>query len=466
MEVEDFTTDGEEGLVVAGMVMHTPVVAAVAQHWASDGPSPGLFASRWANLVGWWSVQYYKTHGTAPGRAIDAMADAWAAKYTGDPATVDMVDDYLSNIGDQGTLASADYLVDRAGHLVNSVALLRMADRVRLHVDQGDLDAANKAARDWGRLELGVGAGIEMLRDEVFINSLFTEDDNEVLVQYPGGLGKFFGKQLARDEFVALTGSTGRGKTWWLLDIAAQGLRTGSRVAFFEVGDMSAKQIGKRFAARLTGRPTRGVDIAYPVTVQRPQAADAPAVVTRRPVKHYPAMCQADGQAMLRRFKRRGGGRFRLSVHSNGGISVAGIRAVLEGWARQGWVPDVVVVDYADVLAPLPGWPVGDRGAINATWAALRALSQDYHCLVTTATQADAASYDAALVRRSNFSDDRRKNDHVTAMVGINQTPAEKEDGVYRLNYTKRREEVFAEGRCVYVASCLALGRAHVCSDF
>ena len=77
-----------------------------------------------------------------------------------------------------------------------------------------------------------------------------------------------------------------------------------------------------------------------------------------------------------------------------------------------------------------------------------------------------AASYTASTIRRSNFSEDRRKNDAVTGMLGINATEEEQGMGVFRLNWTKRREKAYTESRCVHVAGCLHLGRPHVKSTF
>jgi hypothetical protein len=155
-----------------------------------------------------------------------------------------------------------------------------------------------------------------------------------------------------------------------------------------------------------------------------------------------------------------------LSVHPNSSINVEGIVSTLNVWERSGWVPDVVVVDYADILSIPTGYRPGDRDAINETWKQLRNLSQSRHILVVTATQADANSYTANTIRRGNFSDDRRKNDHVTGMLGINATEEEQELGIFRLNWTKRREEAYTESRCVHVAGCLHLGRPHIKSTF
>jgi hypothetical protein len=74
------------------------------------------------------------------------------------------------------------------------------------------------------------------------------------------------------------------------------------------------------------------------------------------------------------------------------------------------------------------------------------------------ATQAAARAYDQWLIRKGDFSEDKRKNAHVTGMIGINRTAAEKKKGIYRLNWVFLRDGVWTETQCVWTAGNLALG--------
>ena len=127
-------------------------------------------------------------------------------------------------------------------------------------------------------------------------------------------------------------------------------------------------------------------------------------------------------------------------------------------------MPDVIIIDYADILAPEPNTgQLNIRDQINSTWKALRRLSQEKHCLVIAPTQADAASYNQTLLDLRNFSEDKRKLSHVTGMLGLNQTKEEKGRGIMRLNWIVLREDNFQTDRCLYVGQCLTLGRAFSC---
>jgi hypothetical protein len=163
------------------------------------------------------------------------------------------------------------------------------------------------------------------------------------------------------------------------------------------------------------------------------------------------------GQQIVKRRIRSQEPYLRLAVYPNDSISAKGIEGELKQLVRESWVPDVVAIDYADNLLP----PEGEREhrhQVNRTWKQLRAISQTFHCLLITATQADAKGAEAWIITRRHFSEDKRQDAHVTAMFALNQTEEEKEEGITRLNWNERREEFFNPYRCVYVAGCLDIG--------
>jgi replicative DNA helicase len=137
---------------------------------------------------------------------------------------------------------------------------------------------------------------------------------------------------------------------------------------------------------------------------------------------------------------------------------MADVERTLDLWSLEGWAPDVVVIDYADLLAPLNNKD-DSRNQINANWIAMSSLRIKLDCCLVTATQSDANSFKTDILDRSNFADDRRKFDHVTAMVGINQKDTEKDDCIQRLNVLAVRDDAFVESRCVHVAGCMATNR-------
>ena len=145
-----------------------------------------------------------------------------------------------------------------------------------------------------------------------------------------------------------------------------------------------------------------------------------------------------------------------MTCYPNTTLNVATIQTTLNSWERDGWIPDAIFIDYADIMAP-DNTRLEKREQIDDTWRRLRALSQKKHCLVVTASQSDTPAYNSNIITKSNFSGSKTKNAHVTGMVGLNQTPEEKALGITRLNWIVRREGAFSETLCVHVAGSLAL---------
>jgi intein/homing endonuclease len=159
-------------------------------------------------------------------------------------------------------------------------------------------------------------------------------------------------------------------------------------------------------------------------------------------------------------------GSFRMSVHANTSINVKGIDAILNTWeAQDGWVPDVILCDYADILAP-EDTRKDARGQENDRWKAMRKMSQDWNCLFMTATQANAAAYSTEILSENNFSEDKRKYSHVTGIITLNQKKDDKRSGIMRIGTMFLREDDFDSQQTVTVHQCLAMGQPVLSSYF
>ncbi len=448
----------DERTILIGMIVDPVVLGRVAPRWGPEG----LCASRYANLVGGWCVRYMNRYGTAPGKSILGMFEHWASKSTADKDNMAMVERFLTTLSEEyealAKESNSQYVLDVADRYFTTVRLRQLAEAMQGDIDNGDIEGAKKRMSLSTPVDLAAGSAVDVFQDMGAIQQAF-ESSSEVLVQYPGACGEMMGNALERDGFVAFLAPEKRGKSWWLMDVAWRGMMQRRKVAIFQAGDMSQNQVMRRLMTRAAGRPLKAKKYLYPTDILRDEGENH-ATARHEDRETTDAMSWKDAynkcQAIMERKVKTKESLMKLSTHAAGTLSVAGIRANLQGWEREGWVPDVVVVDYADLLAA-PGGYEG-RDAINQTWLQLRGVSQTYHNLLVTATQADAASYTADTLGRWHFSEDKRKLAHVTAMLGINQSDEEKEQGVSRLNWLVLREDDFVSTRCVHLAGCLSVG--------
>ena len=450
MQVTSFD-NAEERLTLSGMVTDNAVVAALSSKW----PLGGFFRSRWANLVGEWCVGYSNNYGAAPGANIKHLFEAWAATGQQDPGIIDMMQRFLGGLSAEWSAGTAPppsgYVLDVAAKHLNVVRLEKLTDAVKGALAGGRLEEAEQLWQGTQRIEVGNTGAVDIFNDDAAMQAAYEEKEGASLIEWDGALAEMFGDSFDRDQFVAFMAPEKRGKTNWLMEVTWQAAKQNRRVAFFAAGDMSQRQTIRRFGCRAARRPRLAETVKIPTElVKNP---DGRGVRVSHIEDHYPLkMKWEDSQAACRRLMRgrTGGPYINLWTYANTSLKVTDIDAELKTYGRRGWVPDLVVVDYADILAP-PG-PGDVRDQINMNWKLLKKLSQDWHCCVVTATQTDAASYEAHTLTKSHFSEDKRKFAHVSAMFGINQTESEKTQGVQRINCLARRDGEFFETRCVTVA--------------
>jgi len=449
-------SNNKERLILIGMIVDKMVLGRISSKWQR-----GMFKSRWANIIADWCVSFYRKYEDVPMNQIESLFESWAAE-TNDKEAVKLVEKFLGSLSEEYEAlqeeSNSGYIIDMAGEYFNQIRIERLIDTIQGDVDRGKVGEAINHTVAFNQIEMGVGEGINVLQDKEAIKEALASKQ-EPLIKFPKALGKFFQHSLEREGFIAFMGPEGRGKSFILQEMAWQSMIQRRRVAMFEVGDMSQNQIMRRFLIRLSHHPIFPTVVDYPKTLSKNNegGVDVEFEEIRFEEKlNFRTAVRACKKIMKRKVRSKHP-YLKLSSHPNSTLSVKGIHSILEGWGQEDWIPDVVVIDYADILDMSYSGLEG-RDCINETWKQLRSLSQIYHCLVITATQADSASYESNLIRRKNFSEDKRKFSHVTGMIGINQTdPEEKDMGVMRLNWLKLRDGLYFENKCVYVVGCLAM---------
>ncbi len=457
-------------MVITGMIVSREVLGKVAPVYRD-----GAFGQPWADKIASWCVAYHtSSRGRAPGKAIRDMFYMWA-EANHDQNTEKMIAAFLGGLSDSYDPAAfnAAYTADLAGQVLNRARLEGIRDRLTQALESGRLDVA-EAALTVPKTELGRGSFLDVFGSPSAVKAaVLSKTAATPVVKFDGALGTFMEPLLVRDAFVAFEAPEKRGKSFCLQEVAWQGYLQGRRVAFFSIGDLSEDQMMARFVCRANERPHRATrelqTVRIPVYIER-SGADATATVTHKEVTFPEDLHWKSAWRRMREIQATlpegGRDRLRLATYSAGTLTVQELANVLDRWeTADRWVPDLVVLDYADILAPPPG-RMESREAIDKNWMMLRSLSTARRILLVTASQTDADSYDVEIITKRNFSGSKTKNAHVSAMIAINQTPMEKDAGVYRLSLPAARESELSESTCLYVAGCLAIANPFMLSIF
>lgn len=466
MRIDKKNNDAEKR-VLTGMIVDSIVLGRIYAKWR-----PKSFKSKWSNIIAQWCLHYYERYGKAPLKHIEGLFEHWSEKSK-DESTVNLVSKFLASLSDEYSdlkqESNSDYIIDIAARYFNQVIIERLMEDVESDISEGQSERAHDKIIGYNKYDMGVGEGIDVFHDIEAMQEAFATEKGEMLIEFPDALGKFFKDALEQSGFIGFMGKKGVGKSWWLEAIAFQAMLQRRKVAMFEVGDMGRNPTIRRLIIRAAKHPRYPCDVYLPTKIwynkkkrKIEREFQLKEFTKRLSWRRARKACE---RVMIKKVKSKEP-YFKLSCHPNSTLGVDGVEGILQDWERSaGWTPDVIVIDYADILK-MQYRGIEGRDRIDETWKRLRRLSQRRHSLVVTATQSDAASYDKGTLGMGNFSDDRRKIDHVTGMVGINQTEREKKSDLMRLNWVSLRDNEFHQSECVHVAGCLKIGNPAIKSCF
>ena len=482
-----------------------------------DQFQPEYIQSPEARLILSWCLDYYRQYKKAPNRDIQEIFEVKKSEL--DEDKIDFIADVLEGMSEEydPEQFNAEYLWAQTKQYFKHRHLELYVDRIKGYLDTDQLEQAEIHAEKYTPPSIVGLDGIYPFEDRAAVRKAF-EHSVQPLFHFPGRLGQLMNEEFVREGFVNFLAPEKRGKSFLLAECGFRAQMEGNNVAFFQAGDMSEAQQIKRQAIWLSKRSYKDKyckEMLIPVldciknqtdscdnekncmnSAEPPFANQSEKQIELKKFEEYEAAlkthkeytpctaCKNSGnfkgtvwyrvrpevkpltaeEAVRYMFKwgKKYRARLKMATYSNESLTTSIIRNQLFLWEhRENFVPSVIIIDYADIMAPDKDCKqLQFREQENKKWQRLRAIAQDYKCLVITASQADAESYaNNRTIGAKNFSEDKRKNAHVTAGFGLNQTDAEKEKGLIRINSYLARDNDFLSSNVVTVLQRLQIGR-------
>lgn len=476
------------------------------------------FESNMAKILIRWCVEYYNEFHKAPGKDIETLYFQKVREGTIPKDVAEEIEeDILPGLSKEYEQEEQDitYLLQETKKFFQEKHLAQFTNEIDKLIRKGDVTEAEKMVYDFKPVVPASEKALDLTKQEAILSvrKAFVEA-GEPLIHYPKVFGEFINDQLVRGGFVAFMGPEKRGKTFLLMDMAIRAFRQGHNVAFFQAGDMTEQQQLRRFGIHLakksdmekyigvmyepipdclynqldtchksvrecdfgifaekTAKELKEIDIeelkqayadnpeyraCYNCTEWRNKSIGVPWI---KKIEVKNTLEEAEAEMVFGKMFTGKKNKFFLSSHPNDSLTISHMRNLMRLWKRQNNLEiDVIIIDYADIL--LPDLKQEFRHQQNHLWKGLRSFSQEFNSLVITATQADAASYDAHTLKLKNFSEDKRKFGHVTGFYGLNQDPhgREKNIGLMRINELVLREGGFSASNKVTILQNLRRG--------
>lgn len=360
-------------------------------------------------LVGYAS-DHYKRFEQVPSAEI-VVNDVKALKASGriKPEVLDLVVPHLKTMfSPKCDLSNRDYMVEKVAHFAKKQAMegaiLKSADLIE---SGGDFDAIKKLIEEastvgsvdegvsyefWSNADTRADARAERLRTGKK-NGITTghKELDDALAE--GGWG--------RGELSILMGPPKAGKSIGLGEFAINASQAGYNVLYLSL-ENSARVVGDRMDANASEVKMRDL--------------------TSSPSKVSTGV------------KTKGVTAGKLYVHEfpTGMMAPATIRRLIRKYQSQGVVIDLIVIDYADIMAP--DYRTGAENTDSKQiYTAIRAIGQQENCAILTATQTNRDGAKATVAKFTDVSEDINRVRLADAFLILAATDAEKADDQFRL---------------------------------
>ena len=469
-----------------------------------------------------WCLRYFRRYGKAPNQYIQDIYQMEVENLDKDVAEmIETVLFSLSEEYDR-TQFNVDFYLDEAEKYFKKRQLEDFLEEREMEIDSGAIEEAQAALANFEPVQAIGTNGVVPLETQEQVKAAFEDILNPLINFGQTDLGSVLNRLMYREALVGIMAKNKGGKTFQLMDIAWRAARQGCKVAFFQGGDMSQKQQERRMGIWLCRKSDLPeycqkmyipvLDCVYnqtgecnykyrecneaPFSDRTPQelrweanalnklkTSDLKMAVDSYGQRYRPCInCLRIGKKRsfkgtiwykvrppvkpltwkeVYKAKKKESKilkNIRLITYSSETLNMAKIKAEWDIMKKQDFIPDVGLIDYADVLEPDDDMRTKEkRTQTDSIWRRGRRLSMDEKALIIMATQADTPGMEADILTRSNFTNSKTIFDHVTGMVGLNMTDFEREKGTMRINNIVDREA--EEGKVVNVTHSLPTGR-------
>ena len=490
-----------EDKILTGMIISTKFCRDINRLYKKE-----YLLTSYAQIIARWCLDYYRKYREAPIKKIQDIYHLEKSKLK--EADTEIISAFLSKLSDQleqEESFNAEYIFDKAKEYFKKRSLSITVTNVQSLLELNKINSAEKEIQKYRELAAESSGWINpLLEQEVKKYFQDEQDKSHVLFQMPDQVGKMIGS-FERGWLFSVFGPVKRGKSFWLQEIAIQAILENQKTLFISL-EMGTHRVKRRIYKRLTafGEKDEGNTFIYPCfdcvknqnnTCEKNQRDNKISLLNElgekpgyddkmayRPcikcrgtkdfeVTNWFTSIERDKMKIrntskkIRGIQRLIGDNFRLQSYPAFSANLSQILGDIEELEYiENFIPDVIVIDYPDILAPEDSHVIG-RERIDETWKTLKNIAETRHCLVVVASQTNRGSFDKKNVVQTDAAEDIRKLAHVDAAIALNQLPGEKREKIIRVALIAERDGDYDQYQSCLVLQQLELGQINLDSE-
>ena len=217
---------------------------------------------------------------------------------------------------------------------------------------------------------------------------------------------------------------TGAGKSMVLVHLGAQAVKQGKNVVHYTL-ELADTVVAARYDSAITGIELRNL----PVFKE----------------KIYEEIQDIEGKLIVKEYPTRS-------------ASIQTIKSHLEKMVTRGFEPDMIIVDYGDLIKPESSRKDEKRHQLETIYEELRGISQIYNCPIWTASQTNRSGLNAEVITMESISEAFNKCFVADFIFTVSRTIEDKNTNGGRIFVAKNRNgpdgiiyPIFMDTSCVSI---------------
>ncbi len=469
------------------------------------------FKSQSAKTLIVWVESYYETYGVAPKEDINNLFEEYGSTLDTDlHEQVGALLEHLSEVA-ENKVYNIQYLVDSADELFREKHIELQNAASTKCLEDGDIVGAENALNEPYTGIEGNSHDFIAFNDDDFMRTVIRamvlqQDPDNAFFTFSGRLGTFIGP-MDRGWFIAFLAPAKRGKTTYMIDAAIDAIRQRKNTIVISL-EMPENQLMQRYAMAVTAcKPEQDEYTAlHPIMdcmlnqeddcdmTERVGIGELEVDTNNIPLwednkgwevctacrgtyKFKPTAWKipivkktiAEGHYFkkVNRFNKFFGKYGRIVHMPSKTVTVQDIRNEVSRLEfEQNFIPDVIVIDYADLIKPDGNGRNEKRHQLDDIWEYLRGWGQENSVTIITASQTNRISADALYLKDTHVAEDYSKIAKLDIGIGLCQNDELKERGIMNINVVAHRHKGFIQSNVCAVLQDMEHQQSHLDSEF
>jgi len=390
--------------------------------------TPQVFTSRTHQTIAVAALDYIQRYHQPPGGQLEYLLEAQFRRGEEGKLlakTYDMMKQQVESI-------QPAFVLDQLDRFLASQRMTVNLERALESLMRGDLDEARTFVNQSQTIISPASKGIWLKDPKQSLAFMDQEDDDffstgiEVLDRA--------GVTPTRKTLSFMMASTGKGKSWWLVDVGKRGIQHHWKTLHVTL-ENSEEMTSRRYIQSifsLTKKDTKEIKVPIFNSSEGSTSIDFHTILRgsvlskRREIEARLKRMHSFPPLLIKEF-------------ATAQLSVETLDVYLDSLAREyGFIPDLIILDYADLMKIDSNQLRVDTGRL---YRELRGLSVSRNAALVTATQGNRESDTAKTVDRRNVAEDWSKIGTADNVYTYSQTAEELKLGLARILVAKSRNE-------------------------